>query len=165
MTSIHSTCKSRVAAEYKRALENQKAELETKKRVRSQYLIGKAVEDQSALKHTMYAPLVAIAAKQKLDGKRAVTPRFFAAVCSTLGEYGQDTCKLPEFITAAFKEKMVRMGDRCDDQKPAWLSAAFRNKLRTSIQFAVGKGLANMLLYSGLPSSSCGKHVQETATF
>ena len=77
----------------------------------------------------------------------------------------QDIFKLSELITAAFKEKMVRMGDRCDDQTPAWLSAAFRNKLRTSIQFAVGKGLANMLLYSGLPSSSCGKHVQEKATF
>jgi hypothetical protein len=165
VTSIHPTCKSRVAAEYKRALENQKAELDAKKQVRGQFLVGKAVEDQSALKHTMYAPLVAIAAKQKLDGKRAVVPRFFAAVCSSLGEYGQDTFKLSELITAAFKGKMFRMGDRCDDQKPAALSAAFRNKLRTSIQFAVGKGLANMLLYSGLPSSSCGKHVKEDDTF
>ncbi len=88
------------------------------------------------------------AAKQTLDGKRAVTPRFFAAVCSTLGEYGQDTFELSELITAAFKEKMVRMGDRCDDQKPAWLSAAFRNKLRTLIQFAVGKGFSqNIALF------------------
>ena len=104
------------------------------------------MEDQSALKHTMYAPLVAIAAKQKLDGKRAVTPRFFAAVCSMLGEYGQDTFKLSELITAGFKEKMVRMGDRCDGHKPAWLSACFSQQAWEidSVCSRQKKGLANM---------------------
>ena len=132
---------------------------------KGKYLVGKAVEDQSKLKVNVYNPLVMLAKKQVADRKRACAPRFFAVVCSTLGEFGKDTFKIVELLTAAYKLKLQRAGPRNDGRRLESLSAQYRNNLRNAIQVSVARGLGSMLMYSGLPSSSCRKYMAEDHTF
>ena len=119
------------------------------------------MEDQTQLKINTYNPLLMIGKKQAIDRKRACAPKFFAVVCSTLGEFGIDTFKIVELLTATYKRKLQRAGPRNDDCKLEHLSAKYRNNLRNAIQVSVARGFATMLMYSGLPSSSCRKYVAE----
>ena len=158
VTAIHPTCKSRLQGEYKRTIKNN-AQLEKRltdpRAPRGKPLVGKAVEDHN--------PLLMLGKKQTIDCKRASAPTFFAVVCSTLGEFGRDTFKIIELLTASYKRKLMRAGPRNDDCKFEHLSARYRNNLRNAIQVSVARGFASMLMYSGLPSSSCRKYVAEEA--
>jgi hypothetical protein len=91
-TCVHSTCKSRLDAEHKRNQQNIALEAHSPK------LPGKAAEDQTAQKHSLYAPLVAVAEKQHMDGFRDTVPRFLAVVTTTHGELGSDTFFLQEWL-------------------------------------------------------------------
>ena len=120
-----------------------------------------AATEQTKLKHDVYSPLMAIAAKQHLDGKRVVLPSFLAVVGTTHGELGAESIHLIENLTACYREKLDREGERPDGQKPTDLTANFRTRCRFGLLCAIADGHAMMLTAAGLPSSSCKKHSRE----
>ena len=85
---------------------------------------GRAVQSATKRKHTLYAPLMTLASKQAVDGRRKKAPRFFAAACSTLGEWGQDVFALPEWLVHAYALKLEEEGDQDDGSSIAKLTAA-----------------------------------------
>jgi hypothetical protein len=169
---VHPTCHSKRKAELKRTWEivearqsghsHKRTGIGATPAAKRKYLYGKAVEKRSKAKHKLYLPLVTLAAKQKLDGKRGSTPTFIAAIFSTIGELGPDTIQLQETIIATYKDKIEAQGDRPDGYSPQQLTAIFRNDTRIAFQIAVAKGVARMLREAGLPRSSCSKHITET---
>jgi hypothetical protein len=154
-TCIHSTCKSRLPKELAHTVKNLNWEPTSADDRRPP---GRAASDQTQHKHNKYAPLIAIAAKQHMDGMRQSTPTFLAAVTTTHGEMGLDTFVLQEWLTKAYKRKLLREPDRIDGLTHAQLTATFRNKLRLAVQIATAKGQADMILSAGLPRGSCKKH-------
>ena len=120
--------------------------------------VGYAVQKQTKMKHTIYAPLIEIAKKQALDGTRAKTPTFIAAVASTFGELGVETIKLQEFLTNAYARKLAGEGNRDDGFSIRTLTAAYRNKFRNRMHVAIAKGVARMINTCGLPVSVCKKY-------
>merc|ERR1719273_2411245 len=96
--------------------------------------------------------------KQALDGTRAKTPTFIAAVAATFGELGVETINLQEFLTNAYAKKLAKEGNRDDGFSIETLTAAYRNKFRNRIQVAIAKGIATMINTCGLPAAVCKKH-------
>lgn len=154
-TCIHPTCKTRLPRELAHTLKhlNWKPSSDESRRP-----AGQATSDQKKVKHDLYAPLIAIAAKQHMDGIRQSNPKFLAAVTTTLGELGEDTFTLQEWLTKAYRRKLLRSSDRSDGRSHSQLTAIYRNKLRLALQIATAKGQADMLNAAGLPRSCCKKH-------
>lgn len=98
--------------------------------------------------------MLAIAAKQLLDGKRQEAPIFLAVAATTHGELGPESIKAMETITKAFRERVERVGDRADGKKPAELVKSFRSRFRLALLCAIADGHARMLSTAGLPASS-----------
>ena len=69
-----------------------------------------------------------LASKQAVDGRRKKAPRFFAAACSTLGEWGQDMFAFQKWLVHAYALKLEEEGDHDDGSSIAKLTgtAAFR---------------------------------------
>ena len=126
--------------------------------VEEEYVEGKALQDQTQSKHNQYAPLVTIAKKQAIDGKRLSEPRFVAAAMSTAGEMGLETIQLQEWLTASYARMLGTQPKRDDGIGTKKLTAVFRNKLRNRLAIAVARGQARMCLSAGLPASSCRKN-------
>lgn len=153
-TATHPNCESLRNQEFKRVVENVKAGMapasksDSKQKKRFE---GLAVQNATKRKHTLYAPLMTLAAKQAVDGRRQKAPKFFAAACSTLGEWGQDMFALQEWLVHAYALKLEEEGDQDDGSTIAKLTAAFRNSFRNCMYVAVASGVARQLLESGLP--------------
>jgi hypothetical protein len=153
-TATHPNCESLRELEFKRVIENvaagmnpaSRSEAKQKKRFE-----GRAVQCATKRKHTLYAPLMTLASKQAVDGRRKKAPRFFAAACSTLGEWGQDMFALQEWLVHAYALKLEEEGPQDDGSSIAKLTAAFRNSFRNCMYVAVASGVARQLLESGLP--------------
>ena len=146
-TCVHSTCASRLVAELASATA----------RVAPTPLTphhGAAAGDQTKLKHAVYAPLLSIAAKQQLDGKRPDNPIFLAVTATTHGELGSEAIKTIEIVTKIFRKRVEREGDRADGKKPTDLVNGFRARFRLALLCAVADGHAMMLTTAGLPASS-----------
>jgi hypothetical protein len=96
---------------------------------------------------------MAIAKKQHLDGLRSCPPSFLAAAVTTSGELSKDFLFLHQWLTARYREKLMREGDRDDGMKVHDLTPAFRANLRVSIcvPVAIARGMAMQLLAAGLP--------------
>ena len=146
-TCVHPTCASRLASELVSATARLTPNQTTPHH-------GAAVLDQTKHKHAVYAPLLAIAAKQLLDGKRQEAPIFLAVAATTHGELGPESIKAMETITKAFRERVERVGDRADGKKPAELVKSFRSRFRLALLCAIADGHARMLSTAGLPASS-----------
>lgn len=158
-TTIHTTCRTRLSKQFTHIL-NELKSVPTSTEDLDDDSDGKggAAADQRAFKHKKYAPLLAIAAKQFMDGMRQSNPKFLAPVATTHGEMGEDSFALQEWLTKAYKRSLLRAPDRLDGLTHAQLTAAYRNNLRLAIQIATAKGQADMINSAGLPRSSCKKH-------
>ena len=108
--------------------------------------MGFATEAQSTLKIECYAGLMAMV----LDGRRHTVPRFRADICTTLGEFGPGMWELIVELARMYAANIVREGPRLDGFKINQLTAKFRSDLKSSLQVAVAKGMARMLLEAGL---------------
>jgi hypothetical protein len=160
-TCIHPTCQTRIEDEFRNTKKIIAAyeEARTKNTNNTKFVkIGYAVKDQTGHKHTVYSPLITVANKQVVDGRRRRAPVFLAAATSTLGELGRETVLLQEFLTAAYGRKLAREGPRQDGVPHKRLTAMFRNKFRLKIIMAIAKGLAFQIWSAGLPRSSCRKY-------
>ena len=93
------------------------------------------------------------------NGTRTSRPVFIAAAASHAGEVGPEVVSLIEKIVNAFKTNHLKECEvgRLDGKSIDQLTADFRNRFRTSIQFAIAKGTAKMFLRAGLPKSFCRK--------
>jgi hypothetical protein len=116
------------------------------------------------MKRNKYAPLLAIAQKQFESGKRCNNPKFVAAAATTFGEFSPSFVSLQEWITRKYAEKLKRMGPRDDGLTKQRLTAVFRNDLRSSIQVAIARGVAKMILGAGLDRSACRKSLAPNPT-
>ena len=152
-TATHPSCESYRERELKQTLANiedgmdpASVSKDTKKRYAG-YAVARASKD----KHTLYAPLVTLTSKQAVDGRRSEAPKFFAAACSTLGEWGQDMFALQEWLVHAYAMKLEEEGPQDDGSETKHLTAAFRNSFRSCMYVAVAKGVAKQLLQSGMP--------------
>ena len=96
---------------------------------------------------------MAMATKQHLDGKRLVLPKFLAVVGTTHGELGKETIHLVEALTACYRERLDREGERPDGNKPEDLCKSYRTHFRQGLLMAIAQGHAQMLTAVGLPPS------------
>ena len=124
----------------------------------NEYDEGNSLREQTQNKHRIYAPLVTLAKKQVIDGKRMSEPIFMAAAMSTAGEMGLETIHLQEWLTASYARMLGTQPKRKDSIGIKKLTAIFRNKLRNRLAIAVARGQAQMCLSAGLPATSCRKH-------
>ncbi len=83
----------------------------------------------------VYAPLLAIAAKQILDGKCEEASVVFAAAATMYVQLGPR--KVMEGMTKAFRERIKGESDRADGKKPTKLVKFFRS--RFTIPWAFGR--------------------------
>ena len=157
VTSNHPTCKSYIKGELEHTEHNVASELKTKGLPpdKRPHLVGYAVRELHQLKHSKYAPLMAMVLKQHLDRKRESKPEFIAGVCSTLGEFGPDMVKLQEDLTKMYLRRLQEeerlSGPRLDGYTQAQLTGIFRSAFKCNTQTAVAKGFARMLCDVGLP--------------
>ena len=162
VTSVSSTCQTRIDAELKDICE--KKVFMSKSEQASKPLAdidwgGHALKQQEQHKRNVYAPLMAVAAKQLLDNRREVAPIFLAPAISTLGEFSEDCIKLQEWLLTTYKMKLAREGPRDDGQSANQLTAAFRQQIRQGLIVAVAKGQGQMLLAAGLPAQCCKRNL------
>ena len=126
--------------------------------VEEEYIEGNSLQEQTQSKHNRYAPLVTIAQKQTIDGKRISEPEFIAAAMSTAGEMGWETIRLQEILTASYARMLGTQPKRDDGIGIKKLTANYRNKLRNRVAIAVARGQARMCFSAGLRASSCRKN-------
>ena len=112
---------------------------------------GNAVPPATKRKITLYTPLMGLATKQAVDGLRSKRPEFLAVACSTLGEWGQGTFRLQEWLTSKYAGKLADEGPQDNGDPVEKLTAAFRNKFRMNMYVAVARGVAKQMLECGLP--------------
>jgi len=112
-------------------------------------------------RENVYSPLLSIAPKQHVDGKRSSIPIFVPAAMTTLGEFSKPLFTMQERIVCSYKAKVKREGPRRDGQSPDSLTAAFRNRLRCELQTSVAKGFARQLVEAGLPRN-CTRKAQQS---
>ena len=153
-TCVHPTCKSRLDAEHQDTMDR----LAARQGAAAKPCNSHAAIAQTTKKRADHAPLLAIATKQHLDGRRAMKPTFLAAVGTTLGELGPEAIRLQEALTLMYKTRVELEGPRPDGQTAAVLSADFRSRFRFAMLCGIAQGQALMLTTAGLPSSSCAKH-------
>ena len=156
-TCIHPTAASHIGEEISGPRASAAAPLTTRARTKAGASSG-----QTQLKHDVYGPLMAMATKQHLDGKRLVLHKFLAVVLGTThGELGKETIHLVEALTACYRERLDREGERPDGNKPEDLCKSYRTRFRQGLLMAIAQGHAQMLTAAGLPSSSCKKHLRQ----
>ena len=163
-TCIHPTCKSRITKEWaqvRKRIEKLEARWNGEADIVINYEEGKALQDQRNKKHGVYAPLITIAEKQLIDGKRLTKPTFITAAMSTAGEMGLETIQLQEWLTASYARMLGTLPKRDDDIGIKKLTADFRNRYRNRIAVAVARGQAQMCLSAGLPATSCKKYREQ----
>jgi hypothetical protein len=114
-----------------------------------------ALQKLDNTKHDKYALIRAILRKQKLDGARSTIPRYISVLSTTLGEWNDGTTFLQEWLTARYKEKLAREGERHDSADPDLLAGDFRYRFRLRVLIGIAAGLAEQLLAAGLPGSCC----------
>ena len=84
----------------------------------------------------MYAPLIAIASKQKMDGKRTHTPVFTPVVLTTFGEFGPGAVWVREWIATRYKRDLAAAPPRPDGAQVSTLMAAFRSDFNMMLAIA-----------------------------
>lgn len=141
-TIIHSSSKSKAAAELKRNIDSAKLDFLSRPGSR-------ALEDAEQRKRDHYQPMLNIARMQKLANKRTHEPKFFAVAISTFGELSEDTLKLQEWLVFQYKTHVAEQGPRDDGRTCAELTAQFRQRFRHSLYIEVAKGTAHMIRAAG----------------
>jgi len=133
-TCIHPTCQSRIQAEWKDT-QNRITSYELYRKEGKQNLatktVGHAVKSQTRFKHQTYSPLVTIAQKQKIDGKRTQSPIFIAAVANNLAELGHETVELQEWLTSVYARKLSDEGPCADGITINTLNGEYRQYSET----------------------------------
>jgi hypothetical protein len=85
-TGVHPNCESLRKAEVKRTLQNIKDGFNPAAGTKGAKIFsGRAVQEATKRKITLYTPLMGLATKQAVDGLRSKPPEFLAVACSTLG--------------------------------------------------------------------------------
>ena len=96
-----------------------------------------------------------VANNQVMAGRRSKAPVLLAAVVSNLGAFGEETMKLIEWVTSAYKENLKRdfPDGRADGRSYESLNAEFRRDYWTAIGTVIARGVADKFLHSGLPTT------------
>ena len=81
-------------------------------------------------------------------------PVFWPTVVTTYGEVSKQTIHLREWLTMRYAQRLQREGEFDDGFKVSTKTAIFRNNFRISIQVAVARGMAQMLLQCGLTTAT-----------
>ena len=97
--------------------------------------------------------MMAVARKQKTDGRRSAVPQFVPMIVTTHMEFGKGVITVQEWLYERYRRKLTVAGDRKDGEKTADLVASFRARFRFRLIMAIAKGLATKLLDTGLPGS------------
>ena len=114
---------------------------------------ARSLELAGAKKHSHYAPMLAVARKQKTDGRRLRVPRFVPMIVSTHMEFGKGVQFVQEWLCERYRNKLTAAGERSDGERIPDLVASFRSRFRFKLIMAIAKGLATRLLDTGLPGS------------
>lgn len=162
ITANHTTCPSH-DTKSERAVTDETLELVLAGKSRKSIVksvTSHALTESARKKTVKYGPLLALAHKQHLEGRRLAAPLFVAGACSTFGEPGADLIQLREWITRVHSQAIAREAEttpRSDGRKANELSAEFRQNLRHAHLIATARGIARSGLSAGRLKSGCKK--------
>jgi hypothetical protein len=162
ITANHTTCPSH-DTKTERACNDETLRLILEGKSRKsivKFVMSHALRESARKKTVKYNPLIALAHKQLLEGRRQAAPLFVAGACSTFGEPGEDLIKLREWLTKCHKLMVAREAEtmpRSDGRKASELSAEFRQNIRHAHLIATARGIARSGLSVGRLKSGCKK--------
>ena len=105
--------------------------------------------ERTSAKISKYSRLVLVAKKQAAAKKRKQVPQFSAFAMSDYGELAPMAVDLMEWLVQQYRLKCEQAGKMSDGVPPLDRVRSFRQKLYTSVQFAVAAGCGEMMCRAG----------------